>query len=205
MISRLINELYNLDFTSNTFADKGHEGSVKKILMDSGFIEASKSDASLSPLKNRDNVLKTIPDLATKCIFIEQPFGSQRSPDFIVCVNGLVLWIECKSGKDTILWNTGYPKNDIMVVFSSKNKRTTTLFFGQFTELLVKNPDFEDIYNRIDAEAKQFLAKQFKDRIDSDNCDLYCRRMLNDKTKYSDPELRLDFFTKTKGLLGIEG
>ena len=50
--------------------------------------------------------------------FIHQPFGTQNSPDFIICVYGLIICLEDKSSKNgTIMWNSHIPRNDFLYHF----------------------------------------------------------------------------------------
>lgn len=201
-IKTITDALYNLNFTSNTFANKKHENSVKDIFVTNGLTEINKSDDRFKNfLKHRKNTTKTIDELKGCFLFIEQPFGSQSAPDFIICVDGYILWIECKSGSDKITWNTGYPKTDILFVFSCKKKNTTTIFFGQSSDIIVNNPDFESEYEWFDKVLKKFSKKKFKKKFNSDKFDFYMRRMLNDKTKYSDPSTRSDFYNKSNDIL----
>jgi hypothetical protein len=202
-LQKLINDIYNLNFTSNTFAEKKHEDSVKQIFISNGLIEIQKTDARFKFLKEKKNSTKVVDELKGSFIFIEQPFGSQKAPDFIICVDGYVLWVECKSGKNTLTWNTGYPKQGVLFVFSSKSKNTTTIFFGQSTEILLKNPTFESQYVLFDSKLKQLSKESFGDQFDTDNFSFFMRKMLNDKTKYSDPTIRLDYYNKAKTILGI--
>jgi len=203
-LTHIINDLYNFDFTSNTFADKKHENAIKRIFTENNLIQLEKDadDKRVAILKNRKNLLTTVEELKNDFLFIEQPFGSQKSPDFIICIAGFILWIECKSGKK-LVWNTGYPKNNVLFVFSSKATNRTTLFFGQFTDLLMKNPNFEVDYEKMDKEIKKICKDIFTDKFDTKLFELYHRRMLTDKTKYHTTEIREDFFSKTISLLGI--
>jgi len=202
-LQKLINDIYNLNFTSNTFAEKKHENSVKQIFLDNELFEVEKTDPRFTFLKDRNNSTKTVEELKGSFIFIEQPFGSQAAPDFIICVDGYVLWVECKSGKDTLTWNTGYPKNNVLFVFSSKKRNTTTIFFGQNSEILTNNPTFETEYELFDKELKKLAVKIFGEKFTTKMFTFYMRRMLNDKTKYSDTTLRVDYYNKAKTILGI--
>jgi hypothetical protein len=202
-LQKLINDIYNLNFTSNTFAEKKHENSVKQIFLDNELVEIEKTDPRFTFLKDRNNSTNTIEELKGSFIFIEQPFGSQAAPDFIICVDGYILWVECKSGKDTLTWNTGYPKNNVLFVFSSKKRNTTTIFFGQSSEILTNNPTFETEYELFDKELKKLAVKIFGEKFTTKMFTFYMRRMLNDKTKYSDAILRLDYYNKAKTILGI--
>lgn len=201
MIKKLINDIFDLKFESNTFAEKKHENTVKQIFIDNGFSEINKSNKKFNILADLRNSTKFIKELKDDFLFIEQPFGSQMCPDFIICVDGFIIWVECKSGKDIITWNTGFPKTNILYVFSSKKTNTTTLFFGQSTEIISKNPTFELDYELFDKELKKISKKMFEDKFDTKNFSFYMRRMLNDKTKYSDPVIRSRFIKEVGSIL----
>lgn len=205
ILSKLIDDIYHLNYQSNTFANKSHEKSLRIILSNNGFSEVDETDLdTLVRLKFRGNALKNLSELKGEYLFIEQPFGSQKAPDFIVCVDGLVLWIECKSGnRGKITWNTGYPKNNILYASSDKTKNTTTIFFGQFSETLLRSSDFEERYDAFDRKWKRILKEEFQKEFGTTNFEFYMRRMLTDKTRYSDDSLREDLFDQTKLLLGI--
>jgi hypothetical protein len=201
-IKTITDLLYNLNFASNTFANKTHENSVKQIFIDNGLREINKSDDKFKNfLKHRKNSTKTIDELKDCFLFIEQPFGSQSAPDFIICVDGYILWVECKSGSGKITWNTGYPKTDILFVFSCKKKNTTNIFFGQSHSFFTLDPDFETNFSK---EIKNWRAnskKEFKSKFSSSFFDFHARPMLVDKTKYSDPSTRSDFYNKANDIL----
>jgi len=201
-ISHIINDLYNFNFTTNTFADKKHENAIKNIFISNGLTQIEKHDKRFSILTNKTNLLSKISELENDFIFIEQPFGSQKTPDFIICVAGFILWIECKSGKK-LVWNTGYPKKDVLVVFSSKKTDKTTLFFGQLTELYNKSSNFEELYEKLDKKLKKICKDEFAELFETENFSLYHRRMLTDNTKYENSKIREDFFTRTKILLEL--
>lgn len=192
----LINKIYELNFTTNTFADKKHENLVKETIKSLGITE-TKDLEIIKILKDTNNKNKIIDELVGNLVFVEQPFGSQKSPDFIVCIDGFIIWIECKSGKNKITWNTGYPTKDTLYVFSCKKKDTTTIFLGSLTEIWENNPNFEKDYNIFDKEMKKLTKKLFGDKFKTTNFDFYMRRMLNDKTKYSNPDVRTNFYQKT--------
>jgi len=65
--------------------------------------------------------------------FIEQPFGTHNSPDFIIKVNDkVVLFLEAKSSKDTFpVYNSGGAKKDFIYVFCSEKTNETTIYKGE--------------------------------------------------------------------------
>jgi hypothetical protein len=195
-VTDLIKKLYDLNFTTNTFADKKHEKLVKKVFKSFGMTKTDDVEA-IKILKYENNINKVVNELVGKFIFIEQPFGSQNSPDFIVCMSGFILWIECKSGKNKITWNSGYPRKEILYVFSCKKKNTTTVFLGSLTELWEKNPNFDERYDNFDRKKKESSKKEFSDEFQTENFSFYPRRMLIDTTKYSHSEIRDNFYKGT--------
>lgn len=65
--------------------------------------------------------------------FIEQPFGSQQSPDFIIKVsNDFILFLEAKSSKELFpTYNSCIPHQNYVYVFTSKKTNQTTLYKGE--------------------------------------------------------------------------
>ena len=65
--------------------------------------------------------------------FIEQPFGSQSSPDFIIKVSkDFVIFLEAKSSTTTApTYNSGGVKRNYLYVFCSQKTNSTTLFLGE--------------------------------------------------------------------------
>jgi len=65
--------------------------------------------------------------------FIEQPFGSQQSPDFVIKVsNDFILFLEAKSSKELFpTYNSCIPHQNYVYVFTSKKTNQTTLYKGE--------------------------------------------------------------------------
>lgn len=193
----LLNKLYELKYSKNTFKDKKHENSVKKIIENFGLKETNNND-EITILKNKNNINKSVDELVGRFLFLEQPFGSQQSPDFIVCINGFIIWIECKSGKNKITWNSGFPRKDILYVFTCKKNNTTTLFLGSQTKMYQDFPDFEEKLEFFDKEVKKLAKEIYKKEFKDDKFyEIYIRKMLVDKTKYSDQNLRKKMYEET--------
>src|SRR6266571_7308242 len=58
----------------------------------------------------KNNVLQKLS--SQKIYVIEEPFGTQKSPDFLICYNDKALEVEAKSMQlptKTIMWNDGLP------------------------------------------------------------------------------------------------
>ncbi len=190
MLQDFIEKLFNLNYSINTFQSKKHELNIINIFNEFNIIESPLEYFTI--LKNKDNINKII-DIKGN-YYINQPFGSQKSPDFIVVIEGLVLWIECKTGNKKITWNSGYPNKEILYVFSCKKNNTTTLFFGKFHEVHL-NDNFVELYEQFDKKLKEIAKNEFT--FKTVNIDYYNRRMLIDKTNYSEPFIRKEMYIKT--------
>ena len=65
--------------------------------------------------------------------FIEQPFGKQQSPDFIVKVSdSFVLFLEAKSSATALAptYNSGIPHKNFIYIFCAKKTNETTIYKG---------------------------------------------------------------------------
>jgi hypothetical protein len=202
-ITKIIDEIYNLKFTSNTFADKKHETSVKGILISNGLTEVFKSDEPFKYIKDKNNSNKIIDELKGSFLFIEQPFGSQSAPDFIICIDGFVLWLECKSSDNgKITWNTGFPRKDVLFIFTSKKKDKTTIFFGQDHEIWYDG--FENDYIEFVQSEREKARRSFDSKFKTSKCRYYERPMFDDSTNYAENLTRSEFYEKVKYNLGIK-
>ena len=111
-----------------------HEDAIARILEEKGnFIRyplAFKLNRTETLKWNKNPELsKSIPDGT----FIEQPFGTHNSPDFIIKVNyKCVLFLEAKSSSTTLhpTYNSGGVKPDFLYVFCAKKTDQTTIFKG---------------------------------------------------------------------------
>lgn len=195
-VTDLIKKLFDLEYKSNTFADKKHENRVRDTIESLG-IKKTKDSSIIKILKDKKNINKFVGELVDVVVYIEQPFGSQKSPDFIICFYGHIIWVECKSGKNRISWNSGYPQENVLYVFSSKKTNNTTVFLGSQTEIYIENKKFEERYNQFDKKNKESSKEEFENIFKSENFSFYSRRMLIDKTDYSNQELRFSLFEKT--------
>ena len=114
---------------SNTFNSKKHEDAFAALLEDSGFEELDYQSDFAKEIKIHPSMSR-VPELCGQYVFIPQPFGSQMTPDFIVVIDGWVLYVEMKRTKGKkISWNTGFPKNDYLYIFDS-GKLGRIIFFG---------------------------------------------------------------------------
>lgn len=124
--------------------NNSHENLVKKVLIDNGFIEINEINIKRNQLDDKINKPDEISLKSGE--FIEQPFGTQNNPDFLVKLNKKsVIAIECKSSKSgKPQYNSGGITPYFIYIFSSKSKKCndTTFYMGSSIQ------SFE-IYNEI--------------------------------------------------------
>ena len=134
-----IKEMMTLPYFKNEAAASGavhnvarHEDALANVLKKHGF-HSGKIPSGVK----RDDALKWIkePELASEIpngTFIEQPFGTHASPDFIIKVsNKVVIFLEAKSSTGTYpLYNSGGISQDFLYVFCSKKTNQTTIYMG---------------------------------------------------------------------------
>jgi DNA (cytosine-5)-methyltransferase 1 len=106
--------------------------------------------------------------------YIYQPFGSQMSPDIILLrvKNGFskTLYIECKTGKNSIFWNDGFPCKNTLYVFSCRQDEKTRIFTS------------DDLINDIVRKCRDIYEEK------KDNLNVELREML--KTEHFNPTVR---------------
>jgi hypothetical protein len=124
----LLKNSYSND--SNGFKNNLHEKNFKSFLLNENFSEVIKEDKNWDSIKKLEK-LKFSDVYKGKFLFLYQPFGSQKTPDFIVIIDGWVIWVELKRAKSKkISWNTGYPKDNILYIFDSE-KLGRVIFLGK--------------------------------------------------------------------------
>jgi len=124
-LARLFTTLKNSQYIPNP----GHEQYIKTVLINKGWMH-------YTPPKSKQNVRRTVESISDDEMptmsFIYQPFGSQRSPDFILKDDGgRVEQLEAKSSTmDFPMYNSGGVNPDYLYVFCSKTTDTTTIYRG---------------------------------------------------------------------------
>jgi len=180
---------------SNKFKEKEHEKQFANKLEESGYKEIkSKSDLGIE-ITSQDS-LTFVPQYCGKFLFIDQPFGSQRTPDFIVVIGGWVLYVELKRNKGkAITWNTGYPRNNYLYIYDS-GKLGRILFFGNH------HPG----YGGMDEDYLSHLAewKKMSKMWDKTPFNFYPRQMLNDQGEYDKEDLYIKALDKVNKAIKIE-
>jgi|TARA_R110000787_G_C13387878_1_gene442379 hypothetical protein len=125
--------------------------------------------------------------------YVRQPFGSQKFPDFHICLeNDEVISLECKSVKTGCpLWNGSYPKKDGVYIVSSKKHDSTTIFFGQDVVSVRKQKLYSNLVSILNFTVKVFQSLPWWK--DPRGFDFYMRSMY---TQSGGAEFT-DYFTHT--------
>jgi hypothetical protein len=126
----------------NTFGKKSSEEYIKKHLIDIGYIEKKNQNIIERDKKHRKTKIyhytinKTIKgftfneEYKNDKFFMYQPFGSQGSPDFLICIFGFICLLEDKgTTKTSIMWNGHNPKRDYLYFISQNTKHYLTFSF----------------------------------------------------------------------------
>ena len=118
-------------------------------------------------------------------LIIEQPLGSQNTPDILIIHNKVGLPIECKtSSNDKITWNSGYPRENYIYLFNKYNgiNAGTTYFLGQDSILpSVRNELLKQ--DQIHKQQAKDFNKTLKENYNTE-WSLYPRPMFTSSTKY---------------------
>jgi len=138
-------KLIDMPYVSNWLhSNKKHEARVETILKDLGYkkldkkclndddlIKKSKTNPGGKVANGNRNI--TIPlEAQTGNWYVLQSMGDQQPPDFILIVNSVVVYLECKScKKDTISWNDNLPKDEYVYLFSEQKSNQSTIFLGR--------------------------------------------------------------------------
>lgn len=145
----LLEEILQVEYSSNTFNEKTHEACVEAIICKNGF-----QDTSTSTNKQSN----------PGYWYSKQPNGSQQPPDFRVGFEDTTMDIECKSCKTGYkpMWNASFPDQNTVYVFTTKKNNETVLFTGD--ELVT--PEVRAIYEKYKRLNKE-LQKQINHELDT--------------------------------------
>lgn len=139
-IIQAIKQMRNLPYYQNEAAASGrvhnyarHEEALADVLKENNFIQFIPA----TKLNKKETMLwMDQPHLANGMLngtFIEQPFGKQQSPDFIVKVSdSFVLFLEAKSSATALAptYNSGIPHKNFIYIFCAKKTNETTIYKG---------------------------------------------------------------------------
>ena len=158
--------LLKMKYTCNSAVQNGssstdakHEDNIKKIFLENGFSESlvNKGKKKVFTKEMQNNLQKSILNPGE---FIEQPFGKNDNPDFVVqLTENSVISIEAKSSKDPKpQYNSGGIKNNTVYILSSSKYNQTTIYLGKsiilekqqtlINELINKQKELEIEYNK---------------------------------------------------------
>ena len=199
-VKSIIEDLYNLNYIENSFNEQKHELLLMSVFRKHGLILCENGDNDnkdrLEILKNPDNMNKKVPELDGKFLFVYQPFGTQKAPDFIICVDGFILWVEAKSTTSVFQWNSNYPRKGMLYVFTHKKKDKTTLFVGDDHLYNLTSVDFATEYENYRKEVQE-ASNISSSKICNGLFTPYNRPMLvKDPVKYTIDSTRNDLYEK---------
>ena len=105
--------------------------------------------------------------------YIEQPFGSQLSPDFILLHvlddrRHKTIRLECKVGSDAIMWNDGCPQSNDVYLFTCTKRQITLILCGSD---MMSETD-KELYDEL-GRIKDKLNKEFRDKFKLANSEFY--------------------------------
>ena len=105
-----------------------HEDAIADILLNNGYKKYSKTGLLN---KDKSETPDFLEDMNSES-FIEQPFGTHNSPDFIIKTpNKKLLFVECKSSKKNCpVYNSGLPQPNYIYIFCSEKTNNTTIYKG---------------------------------------------------------------------------
>ena len=166
---------------NNTFKSKNHEIKFEDdFLLSNGYVKLEKESPFYDEIKKTKSLIQ-IDSLVGEFLFISQPFGSQKHPDLIVVINGIVLWLELKKSKgNKISWNTGYPRLNCLYVFDS-DKLGRVVFIGQDHPTHGGKEEANEKFNNRMKELAKELAKSTPEFAHLEE-NFYNRAMFTDKT-----------------------
>jgi len=109
---------------------------------------------------NEKSVEKVLDQLRVD--YIKQPNGCQMAPDFRVLIENETVDIECKSSKThyTPMWNSTYPDNKTLYLFSNQRDNKTIVFKGS----TVMTRQVETIYKEYVQNLKK-LQKETNEKL----------------------------------------
>ena len=166
---------------------KKHEDAVAAILEVAGF-KKFQPVKKLTKKQIETLLINPTPNNALQIpigCFIEQPLGSNNSPDFIVKISDtFILPIEAKSATGCCpLYNSGSVKRNYLYVFSSKKMNATTIYRGDSVLTLKQEKLLEEHIEKARIMDKEFNAKMATLDTNSRGICYYTRPMIGQKGK----------------------
>jgi len=143
-----------------------HENWFAQILISCGLTQRRLSDETKEKYSHLDSINITKLDVRNNIQlseetmwFVEQPLGSQNTPDFLISdEDGNLFYLELKSSKEEkITWNGGYPKDNFIYLFSTGKHDSQTVFMGS------------DSWNASNKSCLMFISEIFKQIVNKLN------------------------------------
>jgi hypothetical protein len=142
--------------------------SLCKMSMELGDDQHTQSNSQVQHT-NIEKILSTFgysADASTQKYYLAQPNGSQKSPDFYLCSvdesgTKTVISVECKIGRNSIFWNDGFPRDDVIYVFTCHKYNTTKLILGKDMYTADDRKSYEkytEIKNKLNKEFREEMA-----------------------------------------------
>lgn len=137
-ITKFVSALFNISCVSQErktqMSSKLHHNSFVEILNRNGFSELEIDTYTLRKVLKSTN--KRI-NKSDGLYYIEEPFGSQNSPDFIllnIYRNTIkkLLKFELKTGNKKIMWNDGYPRKGTIYLYTDNKLCKSIVCFGDY-------------------------------------------------------------------------
>jgi hypothetical protein len=144
-----------------------------------GYRRKTKNKEEIDRLKKiyKCEIKKQLKNFSGQKFYIYQPFGSQKSPDFIIIDDNKIIYVELKSGKkDKMLINSGIPLENQIIIFSCPEGSICML--GQHymsLEIKLRIKEAEDKCDLIYCELNEALSKLYNPYVIA----YYPRRMIN--------------------------
>ncbi len=132
--------------------------------------------------------------------YIDQPFGSQQYPDFLIFGRRFIFCLELKFVKSNAtkpVWNSGLPRDNGLYIFASYGRRDITFFRGCD---ILHNKDREILKGFFDKELER--SELFNEEHMSDQefgFATYARKAYDQKRKHN-PDAIINFFKNHKRL-----
>lgn len=137
-ITKFVSEIFNISCISQEkktqSSSKLHHKTFIDILTKNGF-----SELLIDKKKIREIIDSTnkIINKSNGLYYIEEPYGSQQPPDFILfnIYNNTIkefLKFELKTGNKNIMWNDGYPKEDTIYLYTDNKLCKSIVYVGDY-------------------------------------------------------------------------
>ena len=117
-----------------------HESHVEEILKTNGLTRVKRIDTPLSKKDIKDHC-EDLPEeiYYTEPVYLKNPLGGSRHPDFVILYMGSAFYLELKSSKSAVnpKWGSAFPCGKVIWVFTCGYKQKTqavdetTIFLGE--------------------------------------------------------------------------